>query len=615
MRQVIGYTFIICSTILLLFLVWGIHNEVTVAEEHATQIENNIDLPEVSSQLPVTMLDGNGNVFSEEYVEWRQPLKLQEIPEVAKKVFLLSEDKEYYNHIGFNITAIMRAIVSNSASESQQGGSTITQQLVRMRYLTADKTYERKLMEIFYSYELEKMYDKNTILEFYLNEMYFSNRVYGIGAAATYYFQKPLNELSIAEIAFISAIPNNPTLYDPLKNFENTKLRQERLLNVLAEHRIISQEELEAYKQEPITLNVKQKLQNYPAYNTYVLDELQDLVATSEGLKSKYENATSNEEKAQIQNEINTKVNQLYESGIVIHTALNPEKQTQDEQKINSLLTRKGLQASAVVIDNDTREIVSMYGGKNYKKYDFHRAYQAPRQPGSAFKPLIVYAPLFETTNYTPNSIVTAGRYCVGNFCPKNYGGAVYGNVTIRTAFQHSFNTSVVYLLQKVGIDTAFQYLDRFNFESIVDSDKTYAASLGGLTYGVTTLELADAFTSFIDGSYVQAHSIRKITDLNGNELYSWPKEREAIWSQHTVNYMRQLLNRVVTSGTGRGLRTTTSYIGAKTGTTNDNKDYWLAGLTENYTTAVWIGYDEPRDMGRLGVRKVHFNIFNAITD
>lgn len=562
------------------------------------------------------MLDSKGNIFSEEYVEWRQPIQISEVPEVVKKIFLLSEDQDFYNHIGFNVSAIMRAIVVNSATDSaQQGGSTITQQLVRMRYLTEEKTYERKLTEIFYSYEMEKMYDKNTILEMYLNEMYFSNRVYGIGSAATYYFKKPLADLSVAEMAFISAIPNNPSLYDPLKNFDNTKQRQERLIDILAEQNVISIEEAQIYKQEPIILNVKQKVQSYPAYNTYVLEELRNLVSYNEGFTQKYENAKNNDEKASITNELNARINELLESGIIIHTALDPEKQRHDEQSINSILSINGLQGSAVVIDNDTREIVSIYGGKNYKKFDFHRAYQAPRQPGSAFKPLIVYAPLFETTNYTPNSIVTGGRYCVGNFCPQNYGGAVYGNVSITTAFQHSFNTSVVYLLERVGIETAFDYLDRFQFNSIVPADKNYASSLGGLTYGVTALELADAYTSFIDGSYVKARSIRKITDLEGNELYSWPTERETIWSPHTVTYIRSLLNKVVTGGTGVGLYTNTSYIGAKTGTTNNNKDYWLAGLTENYTTAIWIGYDQPKDMRYLERSQIHFKIFNAIMD
>ena len=209
-------------------------------------------------------------------------------------------------------------------------------------------------------------------------------------------------------------------------------------------------------------------------------------------------------------------VERVMHQGIHVYTALQPEKQKLDEAAINRLLTVSKLQASATVIDNNTREIVSIYGGKDYKKYDLHRAFQSPRQPGSSFKPLSVYAPYFETTSATKNTIVNGGPYCVGNFCPENYGGYRYGNSTIETAFKHSYNTSALRLFNQIGVDTAFSYIDRFQFKSIIDKDRTYAAALGGLTYGVTTLEMADAYTSFIDGFYTPAHSIRKVTNLNG---------------------------------------------------------------------------------------------------
>ncbi|MCP1145666.1 transglycosylase domain-containing protein [Lysinibacillus endophyticus] len=614
MKQVVGFLLILCSFPLLFLLGREIWDEVTVVKAHEERIQEQIQLPTLESQLPVTMVDRNGQIFSEEYVEWRQPIKLDDVPEVVKQIFLLSEDQEFFNHIGFNLSAITRAIVVNSSEQSlEQGGSTITQQLVRMRYLSEEKTYERKLTELFYAYELEQLYDKKEILEMYLNEIYFNNQVYGIGAAATYYFQKPLAQLTIPQMAFIAAIPNNPSLYDPVNNFENTKARQERLLDILAEHDVISKDEAEAYKQEKISLNLKRKIQKYPTYSTYVLEELKSLVAQNDGFKEKLANAKTKEEKQIIQSQIEQKINDLLESGIMIETALEPEKQEKDEQKINSILGAGSLQASAVVVDNTTREIISLYGGKNYKKYDFHRAYQGVRQPGSAFKPLIVYAPLFETTNYSPDSSVSGGHYCVGNFCPQNYGGGVYGTVSIRTAFKYSYNTSALRLFHQIGVDKGFEYIEKFNFNSITDQDKTYSASLGGLTYGVTTLEMADAYTSFIDGTYKPVHSIRNVKDKHGNILYSWPEESETIWSNQTVKYIRSLLHDVITSGTGRGIWANSSYVGAKTGTTNDYRDFWLAGLTNEYTSAVWIGYDKPRSMQDLEDDKIHFSIFNTI--
>lgn len=615
MKQIVGYLLIICCVPILLYFGSEIWEEIATSNQQEQLIEQSIDLPEMASQLPFTLVDQNGDVFSEEYVEWTQPLALDAIPKIVKELFLYSEDVDFYSHIGFDVTAIARAVVANSSEQSiQQGGSTITQQLVRMRYLSEEKTYERKLMELFYAYELEQAYDKDQILEMYLNEIYFSNQVYGIGGAATYYFDKPLAQLTLAETAFIAAIPNNPKLYDPLKNFDNTKSRQERLIDKLAEHQIITLAEADTHKAEPITLSIKNKIQKSPAYSTYALQELKWLIAAQDGYEERLANATTTEQKEQITAELKAKTTEILRTGIIIHTALDPEKQASDEARINEILTVDELQASATVIDNTTREIVSIYGGKNYGKFDLHRAFQAPRQPGSSFKPLSVYAPFFETTTNSASTIVNGGHYCIGSFCPKNYGGGVYGNVTISTAFKYSYNTSALRLFNTVGVATVFNYLDQFSFRSITKDDRTYAAALGGLTYGVTTLEMADAYTSFIDGSYKPARSIRKVTDLAGNTLYSWPTKRVDVWSPATVKTMRSLLSGVVSGGTGVGLySSSSSYLGAKTGTTNDYKDFWLSGLSDQYTTSVWIGYDQPRSMERLERSRIHFSIFNTI--
>lgn len=617
MKQVFGYMLILCSIPLLLFLGSEVWKELAKAQQHEQLIEKSIVLPENTvSTLPITLYDANNAIFSEEYTEWSQPLQLDEIPEVVKAIFIFSEDESFYDHIGFDVSAIARAFIANSNEQSiQQGGSTITQQLVRMRYLSVDKTYERKLMELFYAHELEKAYSKEQILEMYLNDMYFSNQVYGIGAAATYYFDRPLEKLTIAEMAFIAAIPNNPSLYDPLQNFGNTKARQERLLDKLAEHQLLTAQETAMHKKQPIELAVKTKIQQYPSYSTYVLQELKWLIGEQTGYNQQITSTTDKMEKEFLQLELQKKIDTLLQQGIHIYTALQPDKQQQDEAAINDILSRSDLQASATVINNETREIVSIFGGKNYQKHDLHRAFQSPRQPGSAFKPISVFAPYFETTTATKNSIVSGAQYCVGNFCPENYGGIWYGNITIARAFQDSINTAAVRLYNTIGVDTAFSYIDRFQFRSIIDKDRSYASALGGLTYGVTSLELADAYSSFIDGFYAPARSIRKVTNLQGETLYIWPREREEIWSASTVNTMRDLLNKVITTGTGKGLSSNSGYLGAKTGTTNQFKDYWVAGLTNDYTAAVWIGYDTPRSMQAIEKQKIHFSIFNAITD
>ncbi|MFJ7935746.1 transglycosylase domain-containing protein [Sporosarcina sp. NPDC096371] len=574
--------------------------ELTTADSLNEQMSNSIELSAPPINFTVVMTDHNGVIFAEEYVEWREPLRLASIPLFARQLFLESEDTGFFEHRGYDIAAIVRAFAVNSATDDlQQGASTITQQVVRMRLLSTEKTYERKVTELFYAAELEKQSTKDEILEMYLNEMYFGHQVYGIGAAATYYFSKPLQELNEAQLAFLAAIPNNPSLYDPLVRFNQTKKRQERLLAILARNSVITTIEAETYSNIPITLQLKKKENNFPAYSTYVLSELSELIAESEGLTDK--------------TQIQLRTAEVLATGPIIETALDPHKQRQDERALSTLLQPKELQAGAAVIDNDTREIISLFAGKNYKKADFHRAFQAVRQPGSAIKPILVYAPFFESGSYTDNSPINSRNICIGTYCPTNVGGSVYGTTTVKEAFRHSHNTAAVRLLQSVGIDKAFEFIEPFQFKSVTQQDRNYTAALGGFAKGMTPLELAGAYSSFIDGRYSPVHAIRTVKDKEGNLLYKWDDKKIDIWSPATVNTMRDLLADVVRNGTGRGIPYTTAYTGAKTGTTDNYKDLWVGGLNDTYTTAVWVGYDKPQSMQRLSEQKIHLQLFSAL--
>ncbi|MGE7772374.1 transglycosylase domain-containing protein [Viridibacillus arvi] len=615
MRKVVGSLIIILCIPLLFFLFDQISIEKNTANTLDKKFTSSIQLDETNSLIPTVLRDQNKDTFSEEYTEWRKPMKLADIPEFVQELFLYSEDEHFYEHIGFDLSAIARAVVANSSSgESSQGGSTITQQLVRMRYLSEEKSYERKVLEIFYSYELERKASKDEILNMYLNEMYFSNGVYGIGGASTYYFQRPANKLTKAEMAFLAAIPNNPSLYDPIKHFDNTKKRQERLINKLVDKDILTAKQGKKIKKEKITLSIKQKKQLYPAYSTYVLSELRSLVADKEGFAKQLKLAKTTAEKRSINKKLTKRVNTLLNDGLIIDTALSPMKQTADQNAIDQAISyTQDLQAAAVVIDNNSREIVSIYGGKGYEKFDYNRAFQGVRQPGSAFKPLIDYAPYFETTSATPNTIVSGQPFCIGSYCPQNYGGQVIGNVTLQQGFRNSYNTVAMRLFHQIGANKAFSFLKPFQFNSLSNADHIYPAAIGGLTHGVTTLELADAYTSFINGDYEPVHAIRQVQSRDGKLQYKWEQKQKQVWSPSTIQHMRTLLADVVQNGTGVGIHINAPYVGAKTGTTNDYRDYWLAGLTDRYTSAVWIGFDRPRNMYWLENAKIHHRIFSNI--
>ncbi|MHC8516026.1 transglycosylase domain-containing protein [Sporosarcina sp. ITBMC105] len=615
MRQVTGLLLILLLFPLLYVIQQGIVKEWNDSKQLQDSMHDTITLTEPFVPIPISMTDRDGRVFAEEYVEWRQPLTLDEIPLFARDLFLTSEDKGFFEHRGYDIAAIFRAFAVNAANDDlQQGGSTITQQVVRMRFLTNEKTYERKFKELLYAAELEKHASKEEILEMYMNEMFFGNQVYGIDAAATFYFSRPISELTHAEIAFLAAIPNNPSRYDPLKHFDKTKKRQELLLSVLANNDIISAEEATALQQEPIQLHVKRKANEHAMYSSYVLAELEKLIGRVEGFEHKIRQAKTDDEKQLHKDALKRRTAEVMTSGIQIETALHSKKQRSDEARMSALVTPKNLQAGAVVIDNVTKEIVSLYGGKDFQKGDFNRAYRAIRQPGSAMKPLLVYAPYLESGPYNERTPIDSSAICIGAYCPQNIGGYTYGTTTLKEAFRHSHNTAAVRLLRKVGIEKAFGYLQPFQFEHITKADYTYPAALGGFQVGVTPLELASAYSSFVDGTYVEPHAIRTVKSRSGDILYRWEEQPVEVWSPSTTATIRTLLEDVVVNGTGKGITYRTTYTGAKTGTTDRYKDLWVAGLNDAYTTAVWIGFDKPASIEKYSKVKIHLQAFNALS-
>lgn len=614
MKKTMGIIFIFCMLPLLFGIQQAIAEEWNESRLMKSKVEQSIDLSEPFVNIPVSMTDRNGRLFAEQYIEWRNPLPLDEIPDFVQNVFLLSEDKEFFNHLGYDVGAIFRAFAVNTASDDrQQGASTITQQVVRMRFLSTEKTYERKFKELLYAAAMEKQLSKEQILETYMNEMYFGNQVYGIGAAATYYFSRPLDQLEPAEMAFLAAIPNNPSRYDPIRQFDNTKKRQELLLSVLAKNEAVTTIEADLYKQQPIILNVKEKADNYAMYSSYVLNELENLIGQTEGFDAKIANADSKDLKQVQIDALKRRTAEVVAGGVQIETALDPQKQKQDEASLSSLLTVKDLQAGSAVIDNATREIVSVYGGKGYRKADFNRAYQAVRQPGSALKPLLVYAPYLESGPFKESTPVDSSDLCIGTYCPKNIGGYSYGTTTLLEAFRYSHNTTAVRMLRNIGIEEAFAYLEPFHFSHVTTEDHLYPAALGGFKRGITPLELASAYTSFIDGTYSTPHAIRNVKNQNGEILYSWDEKREEVWSSSTTGIIRNLMEDVVLNGTGLGIRYRSEYTGAKTGTTDQYKDLWVAGMNDKYTTAVWIGYDKPASIQRLSETKLHLRMFNEL--
>lgn len=599
----IGWILLLCIIPLFAFTVIASGKEVKQMKSLDQVLDKNIDLKEISLVQNSYMYDRDGSLVSEIVSddENRVLVPFKKIPEEVKQIFLTSEDRHFYEHKGFDFMGMVRAAASNVKDKKiDQGASTITQQLTRNLYLSHERSFSRKLTELAYSYQLEKKYSKNEILEAYLNTIYFNNGVYGVGSAAEFYFSKPLKSLTLGEMAFICAIPNNPTLYDPLKHFDYTKSRQERLLKGLKNAGVITDKELKKAVKQKIKLDVEEKEDKYPDYVSYVNDEFTQLVSESEGFDKRLQKA-SGKQKDKIENELSARVSTLLKDGVKIYTALDPYMQNQVVAQMNSKLPYAGVQGGAAVINHQTHQVVALSGGKNYRKYDFNRAYQAYRQPGSSIKPLLDYGPYIEQTGATASSTIDAGKFCSRDYCPQNYNNRTYGTVTLDTAFKNSYNTPAIRMLDRVGIQKAFSYIEPYHFSKLVNSDYLLPAALGGFTHGMTPLEMTKAYTTFGNsGSYSPSHAITKVTDLKGKTIYKWNDKATQIFSVRTNMQLKKLMSSVVKSGTGKKAYFKAPYIGGKTGTSNDYHDMWFVGLTDTYTMGVWVGKDTPSSVEYL---------------
>lgn len=542
-------------------------------------------------------------------------LPLADMPQSALDAMIVTEDKKFYSHNGIDAAGIMRAFVVllQNNGEKTQGASTITQQLARGVFLSTAKTYERKIKEIFIALELEKKYSKDQLLEFYMNNMYFASGYYGIEAAAQGYFSKSCKELSLAQITFLCAIPNNPTLYNPETKIENTVKRKNRILDQMLADKVITSVEYDEAYNEKITLNPKTETKrNF--IQTYITNCATRAIMKKNGFEfqnSFKSDASEDDYEEQYKEAYENSQQELFNSGYRIYTSIDLAKQKKLQKEVNSNLTAfkekdastgmYQMQGAAVCIDNSDGRVVAIVGGRSQSElegYTINRAYQSYRQPGSSIKPLIVYTPALER-DYTPNTIIRDYKFKDG---PSNSNGRYRGNVTLRYAVEQSLNTVAWQIFDKITPAVGIQYLIDMNYNRIVKSDYYLSSSLGGLTYGCSPVEMASAYATLEnEGRYREPTCIIKILDSEGKEVVSDDVDEKYIYDANAANTMVDILTGVFKRGTARGLGITNGMpCAGKTGTTNDKKDGWFCGFTPYYTTAIWVGYDQPKTVADL---------------
>jgi len=581
--------------ILSLLIVLGITSIVSVITYAAIALPA-FDPQQLSGANSTLLYDEDGKLFSSLHAgENRTEVSLEKIPPHLIEAFIATEDKEFYNHHGINVKGIARAMVSNvqSGDMTGQGASTITQQLARSSFLTNDKQYVRKIKEVLLAFKIEAAYSKEEIMEMYLNKIYFGAGAYGVQAASNTYFGKDVSQLSLPESALLAGLVQSPNNYNPFSYFEKAKARQKLVLISMTDSGFISASASSEAYATPLQLAKNQNTNaKYGYYVDAVVDEALQIL---EGVKG-YEDADS----------------AVYKAGLKIYTTINAPLQAYAEdyfKKASNFPTgnKSGqkIQVGMAIVENSSGDVKAIMGGREYEQQrGFNRATNAYRQPGSSIKPLTVYSAALEqgkmpfmALDDSPISYNTSS----GVWNPKNYDANYRGLITMRTAVQFSINTYAVQLMDLVGTRHGFDMGKSLGL-SLVDSpgknDLNLASlALGGLTKGVTPVQMAGAYSSFGNtGLYNQPHFISKIVDNNGIVIYEFKQKSKRVMTAQTSWLMNNMLQTVVSSGTGTNAKVPNIPTAGKTGTTDDSTDVWFCGVTPDYSGAVWMGYDDQKN-------------------
>lgn len=542
----------------------------------------------LESDKTTKVYDSAGNVIAELHAEQnRVPVTLNKMSNHLKNAVIATEDVRFYDHHGVDLKAILRAAMVNvSHHETSEGGSTITQQLVKNSFLTPKRTMKRKLQEAYMAINLERKYTKEEILELYLNKIYFGHGAYGVETAAQVYFGKKASELNLGESAMLAGLPRNPGSYSPYINMQKAKERQAIVLDQMVKAGYISESDARIVKDEPLKL-VGLKNQETTKY----LDFIDCVIEEAE-------------------NKFGLTANQIYKGGINIYTTLDPLKQNiADEIYANDNNFPAGqpdqiIQSGMVLLDPHNGEIIAMVGGRKQSVLRGHnRAIDPVGQPGSTFKPIAVYGPALENQVSPDTVLIDQPVSFTTNgvtYSPKNSDYSYRGAITMRQAVAGSVNVYAVKMLNKIGVDKGYEFARKLGFKQLGKNDRGLSLALGGTSQRVSPLQMATAFGAFDNkGVLVESHSIIKITDYKGKELYVDNAKRTQIMSETTAKVMTELLEGVVKYGTGTRARLNRPAAG-KTGTTelpfmgvSGNQDTWFVGYTPELVAAVWVGYDK----------------------
>lgn len=524
--------------------------------------------------------DAKGNLLcTVDSEEDRLPVSFSKVPKNLQNAFLAAEDIRFYEHSGVDFRGIARAIYTKIAYNEVQGASTITQQLAKNYFLTQERTMTRKIHEAFIALQLEQKYSKQEIFEMYMNQIYFGQGAYGVETAANTYFGKHVQDLNLAECAMIAGLPKSPNYYSPLANPKAAVARQKTVLEQMYKYKFITKDQMDK------ALNTKlvyKRLTTSLGSKKYFIDYCIQLLIDQYGPDA------------------------VYKQGLKVYTTLDPAMQVAAEKAAALTPTYytddnklKQPQSAIVAVDPKTGYIKAMIGGRGTDQ--FNRAVLAERQPGSSFKPFVYLNALEQGA--TPNTMIDDSPI-KGDWNPQNYDRRFHGRITMRTALINSYNIPAIKMSNQYGNEKVVALAKKLGITTLVDggaqTDANPSMALGGLTHGVTPLEMAGAFGGLANmGQFNKPVAISKILDRNGKVIFEHKPNPVQVCKPGSAYMLVNMMEDVMRRGTGTGAAISRPCAG-KTGTTSEYRDAWFVGFTPNLSAAVWIGDDNNDSLGGM---------------
>ena len=526
----------------------------------------DIDQAVARTRQPSTTITAeNGNEVKTFGSVYSEVIRLNELPSYVPDAIISTEDRRFYAHFGFDIVAFTRAMLTNIfMGRYAQGGSTITQQVAKNLFLTSQKNIKRKTQELLLAFWLEHKFSKEQILTLYLNRVYLGAGTYGIEAASQKYFQKSSRDMNLLEAAIIAGMLKAPSRYNPIASAERAKARAKVVLQNMVNNDALTERQMKYALTLPVGEDKSYKVQGADYFADWVYREVNDYIGERD--------------------------NDIY-----VYTTLDQKIQENAEKILReAVLAAKNRNVSegAVVVLNKSGEVKAMVGGIDYRKSQFNRAVTALRQPGSAFKPFVYLTAL--QNGWKPEDRIDDVPLSIGKWKPENYDKKYYGSVTLDEALMKSLNLATVNLSESLSRKDIIRTAKKMGISTPVEN--TPSLALG--TFEVKVIDMATAYSAIANGGYATwPHAIKEIYTRDGYQLYQREADTEnRILDAGAVKDLTKMLEKVISQGTGRRAKIP-GFAAGKTGTTQDYRDAWFVGFTDEYVIAVWVGNDDNSPM------------------